>query len=179
MRGPLLSGPIGSATTLAAIARWIDGCAPVVVLGPPWLGQQAARTGSTLLLVDASARPIALRAMRRARKEKRPLDVALAAAELPIRRGTLPAIIVDNVAGLPPEDATRWLSALVPCLRPGGRLIAADATTSTAAAARVAAAFLAVALGSIVQEWPREGAVLTIGVAPAVEIVSARFGLTL
>jgi hypothetical protein len=178
MRGPLLSGPIGSTATLSAIARWIDGCAPVVVLGPPWLGQQAARASSVLMLVDAAARPIALRGLRRARKENRPLDVALAAAELPIRRGALPAVIVENVAGLPAEDASRWLGALVPCLRPGGRLIAADATSSTAAAARVAGAFLSAALGSIVQEWPREGAVLTIGVAPAAEIISARFGLT-
>jgi hypothetical protein len=178
MRGPLLSGPIGSTAALSAMARWIDGCTPVVVLGPPWLGQQASRNGSVLMLVDASARPLALRALRRARKDKRPLEVALAAAELPVRRGVLPAVILENVAGLPAEDASRWLGALVPCLRPGGRLVAADATTSTAAAARVAGAFLSAGLGSIVQEWPREGAVLTIGVAPPAAIIAARFGLT-
>ena len=177
MRGPLLSGPIGSATTLAALARWMEGCAPVVVLGPPWLGREAARAASVLMLVDGGSRTLALRALRRARKDKRPLDVALAAAELPIRRGALPALVVENVAGLPPDDAARWLAALVPCLRPGGRLIAADATASTSEAARVAGAFLSAALGSIVQEWPREGAVLTVGAAPAAQIVSARFGL--
>ena len=65
----------------------------------------------------------------------------------------------------------------MPLLRPGGRLIAADATSSDAAAARVAGAFLAAALLEIVQEWPREGAVLTVGIAPAASVTAARFDL--
>ena len=85
--------------------------------------------------------------------------------------------MVENAAGLPEEDVARWLGALGPCLRPGGRLIAADATASTRAAARVAGAFLSAALTGIVQEWPREGALLTVGIAPAAPIVAARFGL--
>jgi hypothetical protein len=84
--------------------------------------------------------------------------------------------VVENVGGLQDDEAARWLAALVPCLRPGGRLIAADATSSTAAAARVAGAFLSAALSEIVQEWPRDGALLTIGVAPTASIVAARFG---
>ena len=43
------------------------------------------------------------------------------------------------------------------------------------AAARVAGAFLAAALLDIVQEWPREGAVLTVGIAPAAAVTAARF----
>ena len=140
----------------------------MVVLGPPWLGAAMARGGRTLLLVERELRPAALRTHRRARKESQPLDVALAAAELPFARGTLPALVVENVAGLPPAEGERWIAALMPLLRPGGRLIAADATSSDAAAARVAGAFLAAALLEIVQEWPREGAVLTVGVAPPV-----------
>jgi hypothetical protein len=178
MRGPLLSGPIGSTPALAALARWTAGLAPLVVLGPPWLGAALARESRALVLVEASSRPLALRALRRARREHRPLDVALAAGELPLPRGSLAALVVENAAGLPADDVARWLGALVPCLRPGGRLIAADATSSTAAAARVAGAFLSAALTTIVQEWPREGAVLTVGVAPAVSVVNARFGLT-
>ena len=139
----------------------------MVVLGPPWLGAAIARGGRTLLLVESELRPQALRAHRRAKKESQPLDVALAAAELPFGRGTLSALVVENVAGLPPAEGERWIAALMPLLRPGGRLIAADATSSDAAAARVAGAFLAAALLEIVQEWPREGAVLTVGVAPA------------
>ena len=45
------------------------------------------------------------------------------------------------------------------------------------AAARVAGAFLSAALVEIVQEWPRDGALLTVGVAPAAPIIAARFNL--
>jgi hypothetical protein len=193
MRGPLLSGPLGSQPSLAALLRWAQvsstevpamegagspaaaGRAPVVVLGPPWLGAAMARGGRTLLLVERELRPAALRSHRRAKKESQPLDVALAAAELPFARGTLPALVVENVAGLPPAEGERWIAALMPLLRPGGRLIAADATSSDDAAARVAGAFLAAALREIVQEWPREGAVLTVGVAPSAAVTAARF----
>src|SRR5204863_4643528 len=94
---------------------------------------------------------------------------------LPLGRGVLAALVVENVGGLQEDEAIRWLAALVPCLRPGGRLIAADATSSTAAAARVAGAFLSSALTEIAQEWPRDGALLTIGVAPAPSVLTARF----
>jgi hypothetical protein len=176
VKGPLLSGALGSAPTLAAVLRWTEGRAPVVVIGPPWLGDAVATAGRVLVLVEPEARPIAVRARRRAHKQSRALEVALAADELPLGRGTLAALVVENVGGLQDDEAVRWLSALVPCLRPGGRLIAADATSSTAAAARIAGAFLSTALTEIVQEWPRDGALLTVGVAPAASIIAARFG---
>jgi hypothetical protein len=160
---------------LEALLRWTADRAPVVVLGPPWLGDAVSRGGRTLVLVEAEVRPQALRARKRAQREGRPLDVTLAAAELPLRRGSLSALVVENVAGLSNDEAARWIGALAPCLRPGGRLIAADATSSDAAAAQVAGAFLAAALLDIVQEWPREGAVLTVGVAPAAAVTAARF----
>jgi SAM-dependent methyltransferase len=175
VKGPLLSGALGSAATLAAVLRWTEGRAPVVVIGPPWLGDAVATAGRALVLVEPEARPIAVRARRRAHKQSRGLDVALAAAELPLGRGTLSALVVENVGGLQDDEAARWLAALVPCLRPGGRLIAADATSSHTAAARVAGAFLSGALIEIVQEWPRDGALLTVGVAPAASIIDARF----
>jgi len=104
------------------------------VLGPPWLAAAIAREARALVLVESAARPLALRTLRRARRDQRPLDVALAAGELPLRRGAVSALVIENVAGLPAEDAARWLGALCPCLRPGGRIIAADATSSDAAA---------------------------------------------
>jgi hypothetical protein len=177
VRGPLLSGPIGSAPALAALARWTAGLGPVVVLGPPWLAAAVAREGRALALVESETRPIALRTLRRARRDKRALDVALAGGELPLRRGVIPALVIENVTGLAIEEAARWISALVPCLRPGGRLIAADATSSAAAAARIGNVFLSAALTGIVQEWPREGAVLTVGTAPPAAITGARFEL--
>ena len=175
VKGPLLSGALGSTPTLAAVLRWTEGRAPVVVIGPPWLGDAVASAGRVLVLVEPEVRPIALRARRRAQKQSRVLEVALAAADLPLARGTLSALVVENVSGLQDEEAMRWLAALAPCLRPGGRLIAADATSSTAAAARVAGAFLSAAMTEIVQEWPRDGALLTIGVAPTPSVVAARF----
>jgi hypothetical protein len=174
MRGPLLSGPLGSQPALQALLRWTEGHAPVVVLGPPWLGAALARQGAALVLVEGEGRPAAVRVRRRARKENQPLDVALAGAELPFRRGSLSALVVENAAGLPQAEAQRWILALAPSLRPGGRLVAADATSSDAAAARVAGAFLSAALQDIVQEWPREGAVLTVGVAPPAAVIAAR-----
>jgi hypothetical protein len=175
VKGPLLSGALGSGPTLAALLRWTEGRVPVVVIGPPWLGDVVATAGRALVLVEPEVRPIALRARKRAHKQSRPLDIALAGAELPLARAVLPALVVENVGGLQEQEAARWLAALVPCLRPGGRLIAADATSSTAAAARVAGAFLSAALKEIVQEWPRDGALLTIGVAPTSSIIDARF----
>jgi hypothetical protein len=175
MRGPLLSGPLGSQPSLEALLRWTQGHSPVVVLGPPWLGAAVSRGGTALVLVEGGVRPQALRTRRRARKENRPLDIALAAADLPFRRGSLSALVIENVAGLPAPEAQRWIGALTPSLRPGGRLIAADATSSDEAAARIAGAFLSAALQQIVQEWPRDGAVLTVGVAPPAAVVAARY----
>jgi hypothetical protein len=177
MRGPLLSGPLGSPATLEALLRWTANRAPAVVLGPAWLAAAVARGGATLALVQADARSQSVRARKRAEADGRPFSLALAASQLPLRPGSLPAIVVENVAGLAPEEAAVWIAAVVPCLRPGGRLIAADATSNDHAAAVVAGAFLSGALTDIVQEWPRDGVVLTVGVAPAASVMSARFGL--
>ncbi len=171
VKGPLLSGALGSAPTLAAVLRWTEGRAPVVVIGPPWLGDAIATTGRALVLVEPETRPIAVRARRRAHKQNRALDVALAGAELPLGRPVFPRWWSRTSAACRTTRPPRWLAALVPCLRPGGRLIAADATSSTAAAARVAGAFLSAALTEIVQEWPRDGALLTIGVAPTSSVI--------
>ncbi len=72
MRGPLLSGPLGSQPALEALLRWTDGHAPVVVLGPPWLGAALSRGGAALVLVESEVRPQAVRVRRRARKENQP-----------------------------------------------------------------------------------------------------------
>ena len=111
VKGPLLSGALGSAPTLAAVLRWTEGRAPVVVIGPPWLGDAIATTGRALVLVESETRPIAVRTRRRAHKQNRALDVALAGAELPLARASLPALVVENVGGLQDDEARRWLAA--------------------------------------------------------------------
>jgi hypothetical protein len=177
MRGPLLSGPLGSATSLAALGRWIDGASPLVVLGPVWLAETLAATTRVLFLDEPDDRRVLVRARRRADKLSRPLAIAIAGADLPLRRGSLGALVVENAAGLPVDEAARWIAALVPCLRPGGRLVAVDATGSPDAAARVAGVFLSAALIDLAQEWPRDGVVVTAGAAPAAVVVDARFGI--
>ena len=181
MRGPLLSGPLGSAASLAALVRWLDaaGPGPVVVLGPTWLAETLTERGRVLFLDEPDGEPARralVRARRRAQKASRPLDIGIAGAELPLRPASLGALVVENVAGLPTEEAERWVAALVPCLRPGGRLLAVDASASPSAAARVAGVFLSAALIGLTQEWPKDGVVLTVGAAPSAAIVAARVG---
>jgi hypothetical protein len=176
MRGPLLSGPLGSTASLTALARWIEGAGPVVVLGPVWLAETLAQAAPVTFLDEPDDRRVLVRARRRADKAGRPLTIATAGAELPLRRGSLGALVIENAAGLPAEEAQRWVEALVPCLRPGGRLVAIDGTSSPEAAARVAAVFLSAALVDLAQEWPRDGVVLTIGTAPVTAVIDARFG---
>jgi hypothetical protein len=176
MRGPLLSGPLGSSASLAALTRWIGGVGPVVVLGPAWLAETLATAAPVLFLDEPDDRRVLVRARRRADKAGRPLLIGVAGAEVPLRRGSLGALVVENTAGLPAEEAALWVGALVPCLRPGGRLLAIDATGSTSAASRVAGVFLSAALIELAQEWPRDGVVITVGVAPAAVVVDARFG---
>ena len=176
MRGPILSGPLGSAVTLGALVRTVAAFEPLVVLAPLWLGERLSSTARVVMLVEPHERPRALRARRRARKAGHVLDVAVGADALPVRPGSVGALVVESVATLSPDEAGRWISALAPCLRPGGRMVAVDGTSSPAAAARVAGVFLSAALMDLCQEWPRDGVVLTVGVAPSAPIVAARFG---
>ena len=175
MRGPFLSGALGSATSLAAILRWAKGADPVVVLGPLWLGVTLAAEVRILMLVATDDHKPLKRARRRALKVGRAFEVAVGGAEVPLRPRSVGAMIVENVAGLDAATARRWFESLVPSLRPGGRLIAADATGDLAAMARISATFLSAALVGLTQEQPRDGVVLTVGVAPDARVMSARF----
>jgi hypothetical protein len=176
MRGPLLSGPLGSTATIAALGRWTAGVGHVVVLGPVWLAETLAASTPVLYLDEPDDRRVLVRARRRAVKAARPLLVGIAGADVPLGRASVGALVVENMAGLPAEEAARWVEALVPSLRPGGRLVALDATSSPAAAARVSGVFLSAALVEIVQEWPRDGVVITAGTAPSPVVAAARFG---
>jgi hypothetical protein len=191
MRGPLLSGPLGSAACLEAILRWVGAPAssapapsapaapsparPLVLSGPLWLGEALAQALPVLMLVEGEDRPGVRRARRRAARASGRLEIALAGAELPVRARSLGTLVIENAAGLDADAARAWLAALTPLLGPGGRLIAADATSSATAMARVAEAFLSASLVEIVQERPREGVVLTVGRAPPAPVLAARY----
>ena len=101
VKGPLLSGALGSAPTLAAVLRWTEGRAPVVVIGPPWLGDAVATAGRALVLVEPRRGRSRCARAAAPHKQSRALDVALAGAELPLAARVLPALVVENVGGLP------------------------------------------------------------------------------
>lgn len=175
MRGPILSGVVGSAASLQAIVRWASAAAPVVVLGPLWLGETLSHALKVVALVEADDRAAVKRARRRAAKAGRAFEVALGGADLPLRPQSVETMVLENVAGLDAAAAVKWVAALAPALRPGGRLIAVDGTGSTEAMARVAGVFLSASLIGLVQERPRDGVVLTVGTGPSAAVMAARF----
>jgi len=177
LRGPFLSGALGSISSLQAILRWAKAGAgdPVVVLGPLWLGVTLAAELRVLMLVATDDHAAVKRARRRALKAGRVFEIAVGGAEVPLRPRSVGTMVVENAAGLDAVAAARWLEALVPSLRPGGRLIAADATSDVAAMARVSGTFLSVSLVGLTQEQPRDGVVLTVAHAPDARVMAARF----
>lgn len=175
MRGPLLSGPLGSAPSLAALLRWLKDRGPVAVIGPVWLAEALSAESPTLLLVEPEERARARRAVRRATGEGRHLAAAVAGDGLPIRAGALDNLVIEGASTLDAEGLAQWVETLIPALRPGGRLLAFDATDDPAAESRLTSLYLAAALRDIVQERPRGGVLLTVGVAPEAAITALRF----
>lgn len=172
MRGPLLSGPVGSRATLERVAQRLAGHAPAVVLSTTWLGQSLAEAVGVVLLVAPGATKAARRARRDVGHER--LLVAIAGDDLPLLHGSVASIVVDGLTELDPDDAAAHLGTLVPYLRPDGQIIALDGTKDPQFEARAAALFLAAGLVGIGQERPREGAVLTFAAAPPAAALDAR-----
>ena len=160
---------------LDALVRRLRDAGPIVVIGPLWLGETLAAELPTVLLVEPEERPRARRTIRRATAAGRRLTVMAAGVDLPLARGSVSTLLVESVSTLPAPQAAEWLATLVPVLREGGRLIAADVTEDPADEARLAALWMASALTQITQERPRSGVVLTAGRAPAAELVRTRF----
>lgn len=174
MRGPLLSGPLGSAATLAAVARWLRPHGPMVALGPSWLGATLSAELPVLALVGPDERDVARKAQRRAAREARRFQAAFGGSSLPLRPGGVGAILVEGLCDLGHEESARYVVELVRALRPGGRLVALDATREREAEARLGGVFLAAALVDLAQEIPREGVVMTVGAAPSAAVMRAR-----
>jgi hypothetical protein len=128
-----------------------------------------------LALVEEDKRSAAVRAVRRANKAGRPLLVVSAGEDVPLKRGTVGAILIENIMDV--EDlaaAEELLVGLLPALRPDGIIGSLDATKSQEVEARVSGLFLAAALTRIAQFRPREGALLTVGSAPSPVVMTAR-----
>jgi hypothetical protein len=175
MRGPLLSGALGSPATLDRVCSLLQGHEPIVVLSALWLAETLATDLPILALVEEDKRSAAVRAVKRANKAGRRLMVVSAGEDVPLRRGTVGAILIENLMEV--EDlaaAEELLVGLLPALRPDGVIGSLDATKSQEVEARVSGLFLAAALTRIAQFRPREGALLTLGSAPSPTIIAAR-----
>jgi predicted O-methyltransferase YrrM len=179
MRGPLLSGPLGSSTVLDALLVRLRGAGKTAVktavIGPLWLAETLSAEIPVVLLIEPEESGRARRIARRAATDGHRLTVVIAGVELPLQPGAADALVIEGAAALDAEALARWTAALVPALRPGGLLIAADVTDDPAVEARLAGQFLGAALTGIAQDRPRDGVVLTIGTAPEAALVKARF----
>jgi hypothetical protein len=140
MRGPLLSGAIGSPATLRLLVDLVRGHAPIAVIGPPWLAEKLQADG----------------------------EVAVLAAEglAPIAPGSLGAVMVENLGTRAIPEVVAFLLRLAELIRPGGKVLALDRTKDLALQAQLTTAFLAAGFGDIRQARPRAGALVTSGVVP-------------
>jgi hypothetical protein len=175
MRGPFLSGALGSAATLDRVCRVLQDHQPTVVLSALWLAETLSSSFPVLALVEEEKLSAALRAVRRAQKSANPLLVVSAGEDVPLRRGAVGAILIENLMDVEDQAAAEdLLVGLLPALRPDGLVISLDATKHQETEARLAALFLAAALTGITQVRPREGALLTIGSAPPPAVIAVR-----
>lgn len=175
MRGPLLSGALGSPATLGRVCGFVRERAPAVVLSALWLAETLAEEIPILALVEEDKRGAAQRAQRRARKLGHSLSVVVAASEVPLANRSVGAVLVDSLVDIEEESAaSELIVGLLPALKPDAVVISLDATKSPALEARVAGVFLAASLARITQLRPREGALVTAGFAPHAAITAAR-----
>ena len=175
MRGPLLSGALGSPATLSRVLDLVREHPPVVVLSALWLAETLATEIPVLALVEENKRGAALRAQRRARKHGLPLAIMVAASEVPLANGAIGAVLVDSLVDIEEEPAAADLMlGLLPVLKPDGIVISLDGTKNPTLEARVAEIFLAASLIRITQARPRDGALVTYGRAPHATITAAR-----
>jgi hypothetical protein len=175
MRGPLLSGPVGSSAMLERVCNIAKQRAPAVVLSALWLAERLAGELPITVLVEADKRRGAKRAVRRARQEGRHLMVVAAGEELPVAVQGAGCVLLEGLSDIEDDrEAADYLARLAPVLRPDGVVLALDATKKPSVEARVAALFMAASLTGIAQERPRDGAVLTIGGPAAAPVLAAR-----
>jgi SAM-dependent methyltransferase len=166
MRGPLLSGALGSPATLRRLPDLLRARRPVAVLSSLWLAAALAAELPVLAMIEAGKAAAARRAVRKAVKARRLLEVVIAGAALPLPPASLGAVVLEDVAVMEPEALVGHLLEVTGLLRPGGALVALDRTRDARVEARLANACAAVALLDIGQQRPRDGALITTGLAP-------------
>jgi hypothetical protein len=175
MRGPLLSGALGSPATLDRVCRLVRGHEPVVVLSALWLAETLAAEIPVVALIELEKRDAAVRGLRRARKLGLPLAIVAAASEVPLATGSVGAILVDSLVDIEEQAAAHeLLVGLLPALKPDGIVVSLDATKNPALEARASEIFLASSLAHITQLRPREGALITTASTPPAAVSAAR-----
>jgi hypothetical protein len=175
MRGPLLSGTLGSPATLDRVCSLVREHSPVAVLSTLWLAETLASEMPVLVLVEEEKRGAALRAHKRARRAGLPLTLVMAASDLPLGPGSVGAVLVDSLVDIEdPSAAAELLLAVLPTLRPDGIVVSLDATKNPDLESRVSGIFLAASLTQISQVRPRDGALVTFARAPHSSVTTAR-----
>jgi hypothetical protein len=173
MRGPWLSGAVGSAATLERLAQIVKARPPAVVLSALWLAEALASQAPVLALVEPERAKTARRAAKKAIQDGRPLLTVLAGEQVPMRPGVVGTLVVEGLLDVDEAEAPGFVAGLAGALRPDGVLVALDGTKDPRLEARLAGTFLATGLQGLAQERPREGAVLTVGRAPPEGVLAA------
>jgi hypothetical protein len=175
MRGPLLSGALGSAATLDRVVELVRPHQPIVVLSALWLAETLATELPVLALVEKEKLGAATRAGRRAKKLALPLSIVAAAGEVPLAPKRVGAVLLDNMMDIEEVPAAAdLLLGLLPSMLPDSVVVSLDATKNPHLEARVAEIFLAASLTHIRQLRPKDGALLTLGKVPPPEVIDAR-----
>jgi hypothetical protein len=172
MRGPLLSGAVGSAVTLRRLCEIVRNHGPTAVVRSDWLGLTLASEIPVVAVLPASARAAARR-RRRSKKAGPPSLFALAGAAPPLGEGAAGSLIVTDLSEVDPAGLIAYLLDTAALIRPGGLLVALDRTKDAATEARLAGALLGAGYLSVGQERPREGALLSRGHPPPVAVRTA------
>jgi hypothetical protein len=161
MRGPLLSGPVGSAVTLGRLGEIVRSQGPTVVVRSPWLGLTLASEIPVVTVLPAEARSAARRRRRRKNAGQPPSIFVIGGATLPLQPGAAGSLVVTDLAEIEPAALVPYLVDTAALVRPAGIFVALDRTKDPVTEARLAGALLAAGFLGIVQERPREGALLT------------------
>ena len=135
MRGPLLSGALGSPATLGRVCDFVrEHLARGGALGRcgwprPWPPRCPCSRWSRR---RSAARPCARNAARTSRVTRS--HVMVAGSEVPLGKGTVGAVLVDSLVDIEEESAaTDLLLGLLPALKPDGIVLSLDATKSSSA----------------------------------------------
>jgi hypothetical protein len=172
MRGPLISGGVGSAITLRRLCEIVRDKGPTVVVRSDWLGMTLSSEIPVVAVLPPAARAAARR--RRRRKAAGPPSLfVLAGAGVPVAEGGAGSLIVTDLAEIEPAGLVPYLLDTAALVRPGGTLIALDRTKDPAIEARLAGALLGAGYLRIAQERPREGALLTRAQPPPAAVRAA------